>query len=742
MYADIIIDITHERLDKIFQYRIPRELEDDLEVGMEVAVPFGRNDREISGYIIGFSKETDYDPEKIKEIIGKAEGKTAIESKLVALAAWMKENYGGTMIQALKTVLPVKKKENSKNRRTVELALTKEEGKEKLDLYLKKNQRARARLLGGLLEQPRQPYELITKKLHVTAQVIRALEEQGVLQVKSEQVFRNPVRGGKQEVQSLEYTKEQREAAQTFRTDYEKGLRKTYLLYGVTGSGKTEVYMEMIGTVLKEGKQAIVLIPDIALTYQTVLRFYGRFGERVSILNSRLSPGERDDQMERVKRGEVDVMIGPRSALFTPFSNLGLIVIDEEHEGTYKSEQVPRYHARETAQRRAKMEGASLVLGSATPSLEAFYRCKRGDYQLLRLGSRAAGQSLPKVYVTDMREELKKGNRSILSDRLKELMKERLQKGQQTMLFMNRRGYAGFVSCRACGYVVKCPHCDVSLSLHRGGRLVCHYCGHEEPARERCPSCGSPYIGGFKAGTQQIEELVRREFPGAGVLRMDLDTTREKGGHEKILSAFANREADILIGTQMIVKGHDFPGVTLVGILAADLSLYADDYQAGERTFQLLTQAAGRAGRGEEPGEVVIQTYSPQHYSIEMAARQDYEGFYEQEMNYRSLMGYPPCSQLLAVLMTGKEEEHLELAADYLKEFTLRLDKAKQLQVIGPASPYVGKVGDLYRRVLYIKSEDYRALTHAKNLLEQYIEINRGFQTIRIQFDFNPMHTF
>ena len=493
MYADIIIDITHERLDKIFQYRIPRELEDDLEVGMEVAVPFGRNDREISGYIIGFSKETDYDPEKIKEIIGKAEGKTAIESKLVALAAWMKENYGGAMIQALKTVLPVKKKENSKNRRTVELALTKEEGKEKLDLYLKKNQRARARLLAGLLEQPRQPYELITKKLHVTAQVIRALEEQGVLRVKSEQVFRNPVRGGKQEVQSLEYTKEQREAAQTFRTDYEKGLRKTYLLYGVTGSGKTEVYMEMIGTVLKEGKQAIVLIPEIALTYQTVLRFYGRFGERVSILNSRLSPGERYDQMERVKRGEVDVMIGPRSALFTPFSNLGLIVIDEEHEGTYKSEQVPRYHARETAQRRAKMEGASLVLGSATPSLEAFYRCKRGDYQLLRLESRAAGQSLPKVYVTDMREELKKGNRSILSDRLKELMKERLQKGQQTMLFMNRRGYAGFVSCRACGYVVKCPHCDVSLSLHRGGRLVCHYCGHEEPARERCPSCGSPY---------------------------------------------------------------------------------------------------------------------------------------------------------------------------------------------------------------------------------------------------------
>ena len=321
-------------------------------------------------------------------------------------------------------------------------------------------------------------------------------------------------------------------------------------------------------------------------------------------------------------------------------------------------------------------------------------------------------------------------------------MADRLKTGQQTMLFLNRRGYSGFVSCRACGHVVKCPHCDVSLSLHKRRRLVCHYCGHEEPAPDRCPSCGSSYIGGFRAGTQQIEELVKKEFPQARVLRMDLDTTRAKDGYEKILSAFANREADILIGTQMIVKGHDFPGVTLVGVLAADLSLYTDDYQAGERTFQLLTQAAGRAGRGEVPGEVVIQTYSPDHYSIEMAARQDYEGFYEQEMQYRSLMGYPPCSQLLAVLMTGEEEEHLHLAAEYLKGFALRLDKERKLQVIGPASPYVGKVNDRYRRTLYIKSEDYGALTRAKDLLEQYIEINRGFQTVQIQFDFNPMHTF
>ncbi len=310
------------------------------------------------------------------------------------------------------------------------------------------------------------------------------------------------------------------------------------------------------------------------------------------------------------------------------------------------------------------------------------------------------------------------------------------------MLFLNRRGYAGFVSCRSCGYVVKCPHCDVSLSAHKGGRMVCHYCGHEEPQVTVCPSCGSQYMGGFRAGTQQIEELVKQKFPGARVLRMDMDTTRTKDGHEKILEAFASEEADILIGTQMIVKGHDFPNVTLVGILAADMSLYSNDYRAAERTFQLLTQAAGRAGRGKGRGEVVIQTYSPEHYSIEMAAAQDYEGFYAAEMEYRGLMGYPPVEQLLAVLMTGPDEKMLETAAKYLKEFAVRVDKKGVLQKIGPASPYVAKVSDMYRRALYLKGSDGRLLIEVKNRMEQYIEMNKGFQEMRIQFDFNPMNVF
>ena len=742
MYADIIVDITNEKLDKVFQYKVPSDMEEKLSEGMEVMVPFGKGNREIKGYVVGFSENTDFDKDKIKEILRISENKVKIESKLIALAAWMKSYYGGTMIQALKTTLPIKKKEKLQESKTICLLLSKQEAKDQLEIYLHKKQKARARLLEALLEQPKQDYAVLKRTLHITKPVVEALEEQKIISITSRVSFRNPICYEIKERREIAFSEAQKQAIETFWADYENGKRETYLIHGVTGSGKTEVYMEMIARVLETGRQAILLIPEISLTYQTVLRFYGRFGSRVSVLNSKMSAGERSDQMERVKRGEVDVMIGPRSALFTPFSNLGLIVIDEEHENSYKSEQIPRYHAREVAMKRGELEKASLVLGSATPSLEAYHACKTGRFRLLELSDRIGKRRLPRVYVQDMREELRQGNRSILSEKLKELMKERLQKGQQIMLFLNRRGYAGFLSCRACGYVVKCPHCDVSLALHRGGKMVCHYCGYTRSQLTSCPSCGSTYIGEFKAGTQQIEDMIRHSFPTARVLRMDLDTTRKKDGYEQILEKFGSGEADILIGTQMIVKGHDFPNVTLVGVLAADLSLHVNDYRAGERTFQLLTQAAGRAGRGEKPGEVVIQTYSPDHYSIALAAKQDYQGFYEKEMEYRDLCGYPPAEELLAILMTGAKEGQLDLGAGYLKAFALKYDKEKKITIIGPASPYVAKVNDVYRRVLYIKSKDYGALVRVKDLLERYIEINSGFDTMGIQFDFNPMNVF
>lgn len=742
MYANIIIDITHEKLDKIFQYAVPSRLEGALDAGCEVEVPFGKGNRLTKGYVIGFAEQCDYDPAKIKEIRDISQKGIAIEGKLVALAAWMKEHYGGTMIQALKMVLPIRQQEKEKVKKKLRLLLDETEGREKLEYYLHKNQRARARLLAALLDDPVLDYELVNKKLNIPLSVVRALEEQGVAALESERVYRNPVKHREEAPKPITFTEEQQYAVDRFWEDYEKGRYGTYLIHGVTGSGKTEVYIEMIRRVVLRGRQAIMLIPEIALTFQTVMRFYRCFGDRVSIMHSRLSAGERYDQMMRAKEGNIDVMIGPRSALFTPFPNLGLVVIDEEHENTYKSEQVPRFHARETAIARAEMEQASVVLGSATPSLEAMYRARAGSYRLLELKNRSGQQELARVHTVDLRKELKDGNRSILSIRLQELMEDRLEKKEQIMLFLNRRGYAGFVSCRECGYVAKCPHCDVSLSSHRNKKLVCHYCGYEEEKNDVCPECGSRHIGEFRAGTQQIEDIVKARFPEARVLRMDMDTTREKDGHEKILAAFANEEADVLVGTQMIVKGHDFPNVTLVGILAADMSLYADDYRAGERTFQLLAQAAGRAGRGQKKGEAVIQTYSPEHYAIVTAAAQDYGAFYEEEIRYRELMGYPPVENLLAVLVSCRDEALLETGCRYLREYALRVKGREQVELIGPASPGIGKINDIYRKVLYLKTKRYDTLVTMKNRLEQYIEVNAGFNTMRIQFDFNPMQVF
>lgn len=741
-YANIIVDISHEKLDKTFQYRIPERLKPSLEVGMQVFVPFGA--RKIQGYVVELTDHPEYEVDKIKDITGIVKKGVAIESQMIALAAWMRKNYGGTMNQALKTVLPVREKKKKLEQKTVRLALHPVEAKNQLAEYERKHSVARARLLEALLSEGELDWNVITRKLNVTGSVITAMEEAGVVKVLSMQKYRNPVEHLKQTGYDKILNEEQRNAVSEITGDYDAGIRKTYLIKGVTGSGKTEVYMELISHVQKQGRQAIVLIPEIALTYQTVMRFYNRFGDRVSIMNSRLSAGERYDQCLRAQNGEIDIVIGPRSALFTPFPDLGLIIIDEEHETSYKSETVPKYHARETAIKRAEMTGASVVLGSATPSVDSYYKAKCGEYRLLELKNRVMEKPLPVCEIVDLREELKKGNRSILSERLTEQLEDRLRRHQQTILFINRRGIAGFVSCRACGHVIKCPHCDVSLSQHNNGRMVCHYCGYEEPVPKVCPACGSKYISGFKAGTQKIEQVVKERFPQAKVLRMDMDTTRGKEGHEQILSAFANQEADILIGTQMIVKGHDFPNVTLVGVLAADMSLHIGDFHAPERTFELLTQAAGRAGRGEVPGNVVIQTYTPEHYSITTASVQDYEAFYEQEIEYRKMMYYPPVWNLLVILCASKEKQRAHDAATLL---VAQIDETKELRrdrvfPIGPADAAIAKVSDVYKKVVYIKAEKYQALVGLKDMLEEYMRDNRSFSDVIVQFDFNPAGSF
>ena len=737
-YAGIIVDISLEKLDRVFDYKIPAHLENVVHPGVLVWIPFGNGNRKIKGFVVNVSDTCAYEESRVKEISGLCEGAVPVEGQLIELAAWMRERYGCTMNQAMKTVLPVKNKVKEQTKVLVTLKADENEVRE----FEQKNARSKAkiRLLHTLLGNGVMEKEQLLKAASTTAAVLKELQESGMILCQSETVYRLP-KIAREERKNIVLNVDQQRAVDCFRADYEAGKRGTYLLHGVTGSGKTQSYMGMLETVLDAGKQAIVLIPEIALTFQTVMRFYGRFGDKVSVVHSKMSAGERYDQMERAKKGEISVMIGPRSAIFTPFSKLGLIIIDEEHEGSYKSETTPKYHAREAAKKRCELSGASLVLGSATPSVESYFKASCGEYQLLKLPKRINDLCLADVQIVDLRKELKEGNRSVISRELKAQMQETLEKNQQIMLFLNRRGHTGFISCRSCGHVLKCPHCDVSLTLHKDGRMRCHYCGYEQPNVKTCPECGSGYIGGFRAGTQAIEEAVKKEFPNARILRMDMDTTRKKGSYEAILESFAKREADILIGTQMIVKGHDFPAVTLVGVLLADLSLHGSDYMAAERTFQLLTQAVGRAGRGEEAGKAIIQTYQPEHYGVKMAAAQDYEGFYELEIAYRELMSYPPMSGMLAMLLQSADEALLEAEAEKIKTAVLEMD-IPLLRLTGPTPAVVSKISDIYRRVIYLKHEDSRELYKIREMIDEAAAKEMIHKEIRVEFDENPLYAY
>lgn len=742
-FANIIVDISHEKVDRPFQYRVPEALSGIPEPGMRVRIPFGSGNNLRTGYIIEMTDEPEFDVTRLKEIHSIIEEGVQVEGRLIRLAFWMKEHYGSTMINALKTVLPVKQKLKQQEKKEICLRVSREEARAEMLECERKHQLAKARVLQELIEEERLPQMLVARKLNISPATFRSLRDAGLISINSVPYYRNPVKLDADREEGHRLSRNQQDIVDTVTADYDNGIRQTYLLRGITGSGKTEVYMELIARIIERGRQAIMLIPEIALTYQTVLRFYKRFGDRVSILNSTLSPGEKYDQCERARKGEIDVIIGPRSALFTPFPDIGIIIIDEEHENSYKSETMPKYHARETAEELARLYGASVFLGSATPSLDSYYRARQGRYRLFTLNERLTGGELPVVYVEDLRKELKEGNRSIFSARLGALLQDRLERGEQSMLFLNRRGYAGFVSCRMCGHVMKCPHCDVSLSEHKNGTLVCHYCGFTQPAVKLCPECGSKYILGFRAGTEQIEEQLHKLYPDKKVLRMDADTTKTKDSYEKILSAFSAGEADILVGTQMIVKGHDFPNVTLMGIMAADMSLSVNDYRAGERTFQLLTQAAGRAGRGKRPGEVVIQTYQPEHYSILHAAAQDYEGFYEEEILYRQLLSYPPVSHILAVQVTSLTEKGGEELAGILKTLAEKTEEGREEHtiLIGPAPAFIGRINDIFRYVLYIKNPDYDILIRLKNRMERFLkELERKDENV--QFDFDPMSSF
>ena len=730
MYAKVIVDISASSVDRIFEYRIPARLEADVRIGSCVHVPFGQGNRQRSAYVVEICGDPEFDPHKIKDISSCDEGALGVQSQLIVLAKWIRENYGGTMNQALKTVLPVKQKIRPQEKKTILCLLDQDALEAAIREAERKKYRARLRLLTEFRLARAIPLEIARTQLHISDSSLEPLLEDGTIRMEKETVTRGSCGAGQDTGKKPVLNEEQALAVSDFRAEYDAGIRGTRLICGVTGSGKTEVYMELMDHVLSQGKQVILLIPEISLTYQTVMRFYRRFGDRIAILNSRLSAGERYDQWMRAQKGEVSIMIGPRSALFAPFDRLGLIIIDEEHENAYKSENVPRYHARETAEARARLSGACVVLGSATPSMESFFRTESGKYSLSRLTGRAVpGSVLPQTEIVDMREELAGGNRSIFSRTLHRHIETALKSGEQVMLFINRRGYAGFISCRSCGKPLHCPHCDVSLTLHGKNRLVCHYCGYETVLPKSCPTCGSRYLAGFGTGTQKLAWMTAQEFPNARILRMDADTTRKKGSLEEILEQFSAREADILIGTQMIVKGHDFPAVTVMGIMAADMSLNTPDYRSSERTFSLITQAAGRAGRAEKPGHVVIQTYMPDHYAVRTAAAQDYDAFYREEIAYRRISGYPPVCAMMEIRFQSPDEAAVNRMAEGTAELLRRgVEKSLEsvakrgenpadygIEIIGPADAPVYRVKDVYRKMLYIKGMKYDILLRIRN---------------------------
>lgn len=568
------------------------------------------------------------------------------------------------------------------------------------------------RVLSAISQEESISVEELKEKASVTDSPIRTLLQKGILVEQRRQEKRDVFQlEDYTPTQPFYPTPEQAQALALLREEEQKEGKRPILLHGVTGSGKTEIYMQLIEHVIMEGKQAIVLVPEISLTPQIMERFISRFGKQVSVTHSRLSLGERLDQWRKARDGEISIIIGPRSALFMPFSNLGVIVMDECHESSYISDVTPKYHTREVARKLSELTGALLVMGSATPDIDSYHRAVTGEFLLLQLKERTKGSRLPEVFVTDMRKELEDGNRSAFGLPLQQAIRENLEKGQQTMLFLNRRGYSTFVSCRKCGEVLTCPSCNVSYTYHASDKaLVCHYCGKEVPVPKICPSCGSHYIRYFGTGTQKIEEETRRLFPEASVLRMDADTTTGKNGHARILELFGKGKADILIGTQMIAKGHDFPNVTLVGILAADLSLNLGTYQAAENCFQLITQAAGRAGRGELPGQVFIQTYQPENHAIRMAAAQDYEGFYQEEILLRQAMEYPPFSHIFSVLITGEMEQEVILAAQRLGAFMNHYAERAGCTVVGPAPAPLPKFRGEFRWQIFAKGTDAERL--------------------------------
>ena len=664
-FCQVIVDIAHEDVDRVFTYRVPEGMK--LCPGMRVHVPFGRV-RRVEGVVVAMADACDLPPGRVRDVTDVLEDYPAVLPGLLRLAMRIKESSFCTLAQALRLMFPAQmrgERIRNKTREVVVLTCDRTIGAQLVASQARAPKRAQ--VLAALLESESDetPVEALRQKLGECRQPLMALCKMGFARIEEREALRSPY-GAMERLagQDPTLTAQQEQVLSALLPAVEAG-KGAFLLYGVTGSGKTEVFIRAVRRCAQLGRTAIVLVPEIALTPQMVMWFRSRFGEDAAVLHSRLSPGERYDEWRRIRRGDVRVVIGARSAIFAPLEHVGLIIIDEEHEQSYIADSTPRYDAREVARWRCEDEGAALLLASATPSMRSFAMAGRGDLTLLEMPRRVANRPLPQVHVVDMREELRAGNRSVFSGALLTGLTRCLDEGHQAILFVNRRGYSTFVSCRSCGYTVTCSQCDVSMTYHSAENVLrCHYCGQEMPVPRTCPECGSPYIKYFGVGTQRVEEEVRKFFPDVPVLRMDNDTTRTKDAHAQLLARFRSGEARVLVGTQMIAKGLDFPEVTMVGIIAADAMLKLPDYRSAERTLQLLTQVAGRAGRAEHPGEVFLQTYDPENYAIEAASRQDYRAFYEEEMMRRRRALYPPYTLLARLLYEADRAEDAQAAAE------------------------------------------------------------------------------
>lgn len=735
MFCSVIIDINHKNVDRPFTYRVPEGLLNDVKPGVKVLVPFGRGNTMREAYVLSVEENCPFDPMLAKVVSGIVPKSKSIEDELIALSVKIRERYGGTLYQSLSVVLPEKSDVKIRKPRYFAFVKNDVELAEAIQTAEKKKHHAKLRLLQAFSEKRILPASIVSDRLNVPSSTINSLKTAGLLEIletDSSHVDERVRTASKEYADQARpvLNAEQANAANQILSD----SRRVHLLYGITGSGKTEVYLKLIEEALKQGKDCIVLIPEISLTYQTVMRFYARFGELVSVVHSRIAKGEKAERFELAKKGEIRVMIGPRSALFTPFKHLGLIIIDEFHDGSYDSDQVPKYNAPEVAIMRAEMNDAKVVFGSATPPVLWYERALRGEVSLETLSKRAVtGSLLPSVSVVDMREELKNKNRSVFSGLLRDKMQETLARNEQVMLFLNRRGYSGAVSCRACGKAVTCPHCSVSLNYHKNGRLKCHICGYERMMVSVCPDCASKLIGTFGTGTEKVEETVKELFPGVRTLRMDADTTSGKDGHEKIIEAFKNHEADVMIGTQMIVKGHDFDHVTLVGILAADLSLLVPDFRSAETTFQLLTQAEGRAGRRNRPGECVIQTYNPEHYAITAARDQDYEAFFNAERLFRQAMRYPPFGAFMGIRIFCADAREVERISGEMEKMLSK--KHPAVRFLGPSEDNPYRVKDQYRRMLYVKAPSFPEMMAVKQDAENVFKELNANQKVYMTFE-------